>query len=320
MCVCVCHALSLNAERCKAYRKRKRIEASLVGEEMDQKGEIKLPFHASCFYSSGLALPQGVVHSLTASVLFNEDMFALASRLTGGGLDSPRDMLTAGQVYQWRVPRAMVGSQYGTLFARRCLRSLARCLHARTLLWCSHTRSLVFPVICMGLFRSKRWEPRDPLDETVLLVEEVDLYHPPGAREAAARFVYTNPPPNEVLVDDDLVYVLAMDDFVEDRWSTMDPVTPIALIVQDDLMAVDPTVPIALGGGVEVMRRRPTVTPLPPDFAVRTVGPRCCCFRSPPLSRCRTCDACRRARCRCTSCAARRRPCRRGRRRRARRS
>ncbi len=67
---------------------------------MDQTGDIKLPFHSSAFYSSGMALPHGVVHSLTASVLFNEDLFSLASLLTNGAMDSPRDFLTTGQVMQ----------------------------------------------------------------------------------------------------------------------------------------------------------------------------------------------------------------------------
>ncbi len=87
----------------------------------------------------------------------------------------------------------------------------------------------MFPVLCLGLYRSKRWETHDPaLDETALLLKQSDFDRPAGVRQSAVRFVYTNPPPHEPLQDNDLVFVLAMDDFVEDRWKTLDANTPLA--------------------------------------------------------------------------------------------
>ncbi len=83
-------------------------------------------------------------------------------------------------------------------------------------------KALDLQVVCLGLYRNKKWETGDPaLDVGVLINSKEDYDLPPSSRAITHRFVYTNPSPAEQLFDDDLVFVLAPNEKVQERWNEL---------------------------------------------------------------------------------------------------
>lgn len=171
---------------------------SLTVEEINEKGHVNLPYHDSLFYCSGVAMPTGVVTCALANVIWNADVFDIASLLTGGVSLSSEQFRDAGEVFQWRVPVALVGNTYGTLYKL----------------------ALGINCVCLGLFRSKQWEGPEPrIDKQGTLPGESPDIPPPPLREMLRRFVYTNPPKDEDLKDDDLVYVISRSERTVLSWN-----------------------------------------------------------------------------------------------------
>lgn len=189
-------------ELLSSWISRRKAQKLVTTEELDQRGHVNLPFHNSVFYCSGLAMPSAILTAAVANVIWNPDIFDITAVLTGGVGLSVHQALAAGEVFQWEVPTGFVNRTYGVLFKS----------------------ALGLNCVCLGLYRSKTWETAEPKVDAQgqLSFAKGDVV--PPLREKAGRFVYTNPPREEVLHEDDLVYVIARTEAVRSDWDDLDDV------------------------------------------------------------------------------------------------